>query len=62
MTLAEVHVKRSVVLTDRLGPDIASVLNERTSLARTHLKVPGCSFVLSALRTKKVAYVFVAFE
>ena len=26
MTFAEVHVKRSVILTDRLGPDILLVL------------------------------------
>ena len=30
--------------------------------ARAHLKVPGCSLVLNALLTKKVTYVFVAFE
>ena len=43
-------MKRSVILTDRLGPDILLVLNRE----RAHLKVPGCSLVLSALLTKKL--------
>ena len=65
MTFAEVHVKRSVILTDRLGPDILVVLTMKRQVLhreRVHLKVPGCSLVLSALLTKKVAYVFVAFK
>ena len=37
-------MKRSVILTDRLGPDILLA----------HLKVPGCSLILSALLTKKL--------
>ena len=44
-----------------------NVVNERMKghvlhRARAHLKVPGCSLVLNALLTKKVTYVFVAFE
>ena len=49
-------MKRSVILTDRLGPDILLVLTmKRQDLhrERAHLKVPGCSLVLSALLTKK---------
>jgi len=30
--------------------------------ARAHLKVPGWSLVWNELLTKKIAYVFVAFE
>ena len=54
MTFAEVHVKRSVILTDRLGPDILLVLTMKRQVLhreRAHLKVPGCSLVLSALLT-----------
>ena len=57
MTFAEVHVKRSVILTDRLGPDISLVLTMKRQVLhreRAHLKVPGCSLVLSALLTKKL--------
>ena len=55
MTFVEVHVKRSVILTDRLGPDIFLVLTMKRQVLhreRAHLKVPGCSLVLSALLTK----------
>ena len=45
-------MKRSVILTDRLGPDILLVLTMHRE--RAHLKVPGCSLVLSALLTKKL--------
>ena len=44
MTFAEVHVKRSVILTDRLGPDILLVLTMKRQVLhreRAHLKVPG---------------------
>ena len=57
MTFAEVHVKRSVILTDRLGPDILLVLTMKRQVLhreRAHLKVPGCSLVLSAPLTKKL--------
>ena len=57
MTFAEVHLKRSVILTDRLGPDILLVLRMKRQVLhreRAHLKVPGCSLVLSVLLTKKL--------
>ena len=57
MTFEEVHVKRSVILTDRLGPDILLVLTMKRQVLyreRVHFKVPGCSLVLSALLTKKL--------
>ena len=50
-------MKRSVTLTDRLGPDILLVLTMKRQVLhreRAHLKVPGCSLVLSALLTKKL--------
>ena len=49
-------MKRSVILTDRLGPDILLVLTMKRQVLhreRAHLKVPGCSLVLSALLTKQ---------
>ena len=49
-------MKRSVILTDRLGPDTLLVLRMKRQVLhreRTHLKMPGCSLVLSALLTKK---------
>ena len=57
ITFAEVHVKRSVILTDRLGPDILLVLTMKRQVLhreRAHLTVPGCWLVLSALLTKKL--------
>ena len=51
-------MKRSVILTDRLGPDILLVIRVKgQALHRNgvHLqRVPGCSLVLSALLTKKL--------
>ena len=50
-------MKRSAILTDRLGPDILLVLTMKRQVLhreRAHLKVPGCSLVLSALLTKKL--------
>ena len=46
MTLAEVQVKRSEILKERLGPDILSMLRMKGHVlhrarARAHLKVPG---------------------
>ena len=44
MTLAEVQVKQSVILMDRLGPDIFSMLQMEGHVLhrpRTHLKVSG---------------------
>ena len=42
-------MKRSVILTDRLGPDILLVLRVKGQVLHrehVHLKVPGCSLVL----------------
>ena len=50
-------MKRSVILTDRLGPNILLVFRVKGQVLhreRAHLKVPGCSLVLSALLTKKL--------
>lgn len=50
-------MKRSVIFTDRLGPDILLVLRMKGQVLhreRAHLKVPDCSLVLSALLTKKL--------
>ena len=48
-------MKRSVILTDRLVPDILLVLRVKGQVLHrehAHLKVPGCSLVLRALLTK----------
>ena len=50
-------MKRSVILRDRLGPDILLVYRVKGQVLhreRAHLKVPGCTLVLSALLTKKL--------
>ena len=50
-------MKRSVILTDRLGTDILLVLRMKRQVLhreRAHLKVPGCSLVLSTLLSKKL--------
>ena len=50
-------MKRLVIFTDRLGPDILLVLRMKRQVwhrERAHLKVLGCSTVLSALLTKKL--------
>ena len=50
-------MKRSVILTDRLGPDILLVFRVKGLVlhrGRANLKTPGCSLVLSALLTKKL--------
>ena len=50
-------MKRSVILTDRLDPDILLVLTMKRQVLhreRAHLKVTGCSLVLSAPLTKKL--------
>ena len=57
MTLAEVQVKWSVILIDRLGPDIFSTLRMKGHVlhrARAHLKVPGSSLVWNTLLNKKL--------
>ena len=50
-------MKRSVILTDRLDPDILLVFRMKGQVLhreRAHLKVPGCSLVLSAFPTEKL--------
>ena len=47
-------MKRSVILTDCLGPDILSVFWTKGQVShhkRAHLKVPGFSIVLNVLLT-----------
>ena len=56
ITFAEVRVKRSVILIDRLGPVILSALWMKGQVLhrlRAHLKVPGWSSDLSTLLTSK---------
>ena len=51
-------MKRSVILTDRLGPDILSAFWTKGQVLhreRAHLKVRGFSIVLNALLTRKLA-------
>ena len=54
-------MKRSVILTDRLGPDILLVLTMKRQVLhreRAHLKVPGCSLVLSAFHLTNIFLFF----
>ena len=57
MTLVEMQVKWSVTLTDRLGPEILTVLEIKREVlhrVRLHVKVPGWLLNLNALLTKKL--------
>ena len=45
-------MKRSVILTDRLGPDILSAFWTKGQVS--HLKIPGFSIVLNVLLTRKL--------
>ena len=57
MTFVEMQVKWSVTLTDRLGPEILTVLEIKGQVlhrVRLHVKVPGWSLNLNALLTKKL--------
>ena len=50
-------MKRSMNLTDRLGPEIFSAFRTKGQVLhreRTHLKVPGFSIVLNVLLTRKL--------
>ena len=48
-------MKRSVILRDRLGPDILSAFWTKVlHRERAHLKVPGFSIVLNVLLTRKL--------
>ena len=56
MTFVEMHVKWSVTLTDRLGPEILTVLEIKGQVlhrVRLHVKVPGWLSNLNALLTEK---------
>ena len=57
ITFAEMHVKWSVILADRLGPEILTMLEIKGQvlhLVRVHLKVPGWLSDLKALLTRKL--------
>ena len=56
MTFVEMQVKRSATLTDRLVPEILTVLEIKGQVlhcVRLHMTVPGWLLNLSALLTKK---------
>ena len=65
MTFAEMHVKWSLILADRLGPEILIMLEIKGQvlhLVRVHLKVPGWLSDLKALLTRKLPmFAFVAY-
>ena len=55
MTFVEMQVKWSVTLTDRLGPEILTVLEIKGQVlhrVRLHEKVPGWLLNLNALLNK----------
>ena len=55
MTFVKMHVKWSVTLTDRLGPEILTVLQIKGQVLHRmglHVKVPGWLSNLNALLTK----------
>ena len=57
MTLVEMHVKWSVTLTDRLGPEILTLFEIKGQVlhrVRLNGKVPGWLLNLNALLTKKL--------
>ena len=57
MTFPEMHVKWSVTLADRLGPEILTVIEIKGQVlhrVRLHLKVPGWLSDLNALPTRKL--------
>ena len=56
MTFVEMHLKWSVTSTDRLGPEILTVLEMKGQVlhrVRLHAKVPGWLSNLNALLTQK---------
>ena len=58
MTIEEMQVKWSVTLTDRLGPEILTVLEIKGQVLHRvclHVKVPGWLVNLNALLTKQIA-------
>ena len=57
MTFVEMHVKWSVILADRLGPEILTMLEIKGQVlhrVHVHLKVPGWLSDLKALLTRKL--------
>ena len=57
MTFAEMRVKWSVILADRLGPEIFTMLEIKGQVlhrVRIHLKVPGWLSDLNAPLTRKL--------
>ena len=61
MTFAEMHVKWSMTLTDRLGPEILTVLEIKGQVlhrVRLHVKVPGWLSDLNVLLNKKLLFNF----
>ena len=57
MTFVEIQVKWSVTLTDRLGPEILTVLEIKGQVlhrVRLHVKIPGWMLNLNALLTEKL--------
>ena len=57
MTVVEMHVNSSVTLTDRLSPEILTVLEIKGQVlhrVRLHVTVPGWLSNLNALLTKKL--------
>ena len=61
MTFVEMQVKWSVTLTDRLGPDVLTVLEIKGQVfhrVRLHVKVPGWLLNLNAPLTKKLPKIY----
>ena len=57
MKFTEMHVKWSVILANRLGPEILTMLQIKGQVlhrVRLHMKVPGWLSDLNALLTKKL--------
>ena len=57
MAFTEMHVKWSVILADRFGPEILTILEINRQVlqrVRLHLKVPGWLSDLNALLTIKL--------
>ena len=57
MASAEMHVKWSVILTDRFGPEILTMLEIKGQVlnrVRVHMKVPDWLSDLNALLTRKL--------
>ena len=58
MTFTEMHVKRSVILANRFGPAILTMLEIKGQVlhrVRAHLKVPGWFLELNAFQTRKLS-------